>query len=223
MPGVGGVIENRDAELFAIDLAGVIDPARAMSPDLRLTMAAFGIDHQAGSLGSGERLLVGLLQLRCEANRKRAFLGIAESHFLNGRERDVEVDDAARRFGVKRHAARLGQQDFPMWVHPVEAGVNHAGLFAAGDLSDAFEHDLGILAAVLRRLVAPEIEPVDVAVTEPEAAMVGMVVSLAGHVLHWIAARYYLARCRAQGVKIGLGGVGSAKQSSERLAVNRDR
>src|SRR5579872_4454972 len=107
-----------------------------------------------------------------------------------------------------------------MRIDPVEAGVNRARFFTAGDLADSLEHNLCVLAAVLRGLVAPEIEPVDIAVAEPQAAMMRMVVSLAWHTLHWITARYYLARCRAQGVQIGLGGVRPTKQCGERLAVN---
>src|SRR5439155_13407224 len=161
------MVENRDAKLFAIDLAGIVHPAGAMPPDQRLAAAAFGIDHQAGSLRTGEGFLRGLFQLRGQADGEGAFLGVAERDLLNGRERDVKVDHAASRFCVEPHCPRLGQQSLPPRIHPVEAGVDDAGLFTAGDPADALEYDLGVFPAVLRWLVAPEIEAVDIAVTEP--------------------------------------------------------
>src|SRR5205085_10367850 len=72
---VTGVIVNRDADLLAIQLAGVIHPVRALPPDFLLALLALGVHHQAGALARGKRALRRLLESRCEPDRERALLG----------------------------------------------------------------------------------------------------------------------------------------------------
>src|SRR6266849_1480799 len=51
---IGRMVEDGDPQLLAVNLTEVVHPARAMSPDLRLAAAAFGIDHQPRAFRAGQ-------------------------------------------------------------------------------------------------------------------------------------------------------------------------
>src|SRR5450759_2927960 len=48
--GIPGVIEDGDADLFAVDLAGVIAPVRRLAPELLLTDESFGVGDVGNAL-----------------------------------------------------------------------------------------------------------------------------------------------------------------------------
>ena len=79
------------------------------------------------------------------------------------------------------------------------------GFGAAFHRHHLFQHHLALLGAVLGRLVRPEVEAVHVAMGEPQAAMMGMIVSLSGYArVDGIAARHDRAGGGAQGPEVRL-------------------
>src|SRR5262245_13214298 len=54
--GIGGMIENRDAEFLAVDVAIVIHPVGRLAPDVFFVQDAFGVDDRAGRAGIGSLL-----------------------------------------------------------------------------------------------------------------------------------------------------------------------
>ena len=128
---------------------------------------------------------------------------------------------ACLRLSVERHLARFGEQHLAGGVAPLEGGVDGPRLLAARQVVDFRQHDAPELGAA--RLVAPEVEPVHVAMGEPQAAMMRMVARFAGYIFHRVAARHDLAAGRTQRVQIGLVGFRSDEELGERLALDLDR
>src|SRR3954453_21433732 len=88
--GIIRVIEDGDADLFPVDLAGIIAPRRGLSPELLLADETLGV-------GDVRDALV-LLQDGTQANTESAVLTVAERDRGLCRESDVHVEIA--QFGV---------------------------------------------------------------------------------------------------------------------------
>ena len=125
------------------------------------------------------------------------------------------------RIGVERHPAQLADEGFAGCIAPFEGRLDRPGLLAARNTVDLRQHDAAKLPAA--SFVAPEIHPVDIAVSKPQPPMMRMVVRLAGDILHRVAPRHDLAACRAQRVQIGLVGFRAYEKAGKRLAADRHR
>ena len=113
----------------------------------------------------------------------------------------------------------------PLGIFHAKVARHGARLLAGGELFHPLEDDaaFAFVGALLVVFVAPEIVAVDVAVSEPEAAMVGVVVDLTGDIGdHGEAARDYDAIGSAQRMQVGFGGFGADVEIRERLAVDLD-
>src|SRR5258708_1623761 len=182
MARVGGRIENRDAEFFAVDRARIIDPVRAMTPDLIHAAFAFGVHHLTS---------VALLRHRIgEADREGAFLGVAEHDLLaGGSQRDVEVDDAELLSRIECRDTMLAKNRSAIWSVPIERGAQGPGFVSVpgrGLLHDDFP-DAAIPGAK-RRIVAPEFDAVHLVDRKRDAAMMDMILTLARVLFHRPAA-----------------------------------
>ncbi len=218
---VGGMIQNRDTKLLTFERPFVVHPRRALAPNVLLGFEPFSVHHLAGTrntLGLRRRLF----ERRSQPDGKAAFLGVTELHVFDGGERDVDVDHAAVAVGVERHLAGFVQQRVALRVQPFEAGLKRALLLAALDRAGLIENNLALLRSLLARFVGPEIETVHVAVREPQAAVMRVVLTLAFHIGHRIRASDDLAGRRAQRVQIRLGCVRSVEEGRERRTVDSD-
>src|SRR5580700_4281471 len=124
--GIFWVIENRDPELFAVDLAGIIAPVGGLAPNLRFGGLAFGITNDAGRAGNGHVGLslsldhLVLLQLGRKADAEAAVLAVAEFRLSYRCKIDLEINDAEFRQIVKRYLARLFDDLHALWIDPIE-------------------------------------------------------------------------------------------------------
>ena len=111
----------------------------------------------------------------------------------------------------------------PLGIFHAKRGRHGARLLAGDELVHSLEHDLALafVGALLVRFVAPEIVAVDVAVGEPQAAVVRMIVGFAGNIGdHGEAARHDFAIGGAQRMQVGFGGLRTDVEIGERLAVD---
>ena len=106
MPRIARMIHHHDAHFFSIELARVVHPFRPLAPDVRLPLAALGIDQFPGSRRRA-RLLLGrrFLERRRHAHGERTFLGVAEDDLVDRREVEVEIDDAEHRDARRRSSS----------------------------------------------------------------------------------------------------------------------
>ena len=138
-----------------------------------------------------------------QANRHGAFLSVAEDGGLagGGLERDLVVEDAGVGGGTEANRGFVGQVEGIVGADPFVAGLDDA--HAADDrLLDTFAENAALLGTVG---LGPEIEAVDVAVREPEPAVVRVILHLAGHVgLHGIISGQLRAVGSDDRVEVGL-------------------
>src|SRR5262249_15908483 len=213
---IAGMIENRDADRRAIERAGIVDPLRTFAPNVLFALLILRAHHLAALL---------LFERRGQTNREHAFLGVAELHLDLRRERTLEIDLANLRVGVERHAGSLDEQLFAGLGFPEERRGDPTGLLPAREFADALQHDLAfpLPRPLLNGFVAPEVVAVDIAVREPEAAMMRVIVGLARDPRdHRELARDDLAVGRAQRMQVGLLRLGSYVEIGERLAIDLD-
>ena len=143
------------------------------------------------------------------ANGERAFLGVAEVDGLgDGFQVDLVVDDDVVALDGETVDAAVGEQDFALGGSPLEVGPDEAVARLCGRLASTMRPFL--LCGCLVALVRPEIEAVDGAVGEPHAAVVRVVVGLAGDVVaHGVVAADDGSVGGAEGVEVRLGGFGA--------------
>jgi len=95
-----------------------------------------------------------------------------------------------------------------------------AALFAALGLDDFAENHAPFVRLLRARLGCPEIHSVDIAVREEQAAVVGMIVSLSGNVLHRKVTRDHGARSRAERIEVRLIAIGCKVESRVGFAID---
>ena len=138
-----------------------------------------------------------------QANRHGAFLGVAEDSGLVGRclERDFVVEDAGGCGAAEANRGFVSQVEGIVGADPFVTGLDDA--HAAGDrVLDTFAENAALLGAIG---LGPEIEAVDVAVREPESAVMRVILHLAGHVgLHGIISGQLRAVGSDDRVEVGL-------------------
>ena len=161
-----------------------------------------------------------LRHLVVDADGEGALFRIAELHLIHGSERHVEIEHAVGRLRVEGHAPVFLQQGFPVRVLPVEVRFDDTGLIATLHTADFVENDLAVLRCEFR--VRPEVEAVHIAVSEPDALVVRVVLCLACDLFHWIAAGDDGAVCRPKRVEVRFIRVGTEEKGGEWLAVNLD-
>ncbi len=145
------------------------------------------------------------LELVAQTQREEAFLGVAEDDLGHGVERDVEVDGAHRAVSGKEHGAILDQQDLARGIAPFEDRPDNALLRSILNVADFAQHDQALLALALLGFVGPEVDAVDVAVGDPEAALVRVVAAAGLRRFHRIEPGQALAGGAEQRVQVGLG------------------
>ena len=227
IPRVGGIIEDGHAHGLPVHRSAVVHPRRAFSPDVLLGFLAFGVHHGAAALlfGHGRR----------QADAESAFLGVAECELLQRFDQHLVIDGPQVWIRVEGDGAGVGHDRFAGGVQAFEYSLDGAGLFPAL----GFHHLLQLHAALpqtgarallgdgrgrpLSRLGLPEIDAVDVAVREKQAAMVRVILSLAGELLHRKVPRDHRARGGAQRPYIRFVAAGGEVKGGVRLAIDLDQ
>src|SRR6202023_1066285 len=124
----------------------------------------------------------------------------------------------------KYHLTGFLDQRLLFRVHPLKAGFDRSGLLAVGEAAQPIEDDEAAVGCRIARLVVPEVEPVDVAVAEPEPALVLLVAQLAFDGFHRIAARHNRPGSRADRMEIRFRGFrASDVKRGERLSLDIHR
>ena len=145
MLDVGGIIEDGDAERFAIHLAGVIHPVGALAPDVVFSHLAFRVQHL--EVGFGESI--------DDADGKGTLFGVShfKRHAFIGGQREGAVDDA--RGGVAAEGVFLGftADGFAVGAHQFELRLQGSALAVALDLIELAE-DGSPLGQFLARVIA---------------------------------------------------------------------
>src|ERR1043165_3615194 len=208
MTGITRMVKHRDPDYFAFVLTRIIHPFRFLPPSLVFVLSALSIPHASRAFGFLRALLLRIFEPRRESHRERPLLCIAECHLCLRLQSDVEVDLTvlwSSRFArIKRHRPMLHQQHITA-RGPIDIALDRASLAAALHLHIS-DHLLAGIAVVDRRFIGPEIEAVDLVLTEPEPAMMGMVLALALMTfIHRPVAGYYRAVGRAHRPQIRLG------------------
>src|ERR1019366_2165998 len=194
-PRVAWIVEDGDPHRPAVHRAIVVHPRRTLAPDVFLRLLAFGVDH-APALILGHR--------GGETDSKRTFLGGAEGESFDGPDLDFVVDGSQPRIRVEADGAGFGHDRVALRIDPVEDGADRARLAAAPGIRRVLERHAAHVRDVRAWLGGPKIRPVDVAVGEEEAALVGVIVRLAGKRLHREMPRDDGARSGAQRVEVRL-------------------
>src|SRR5581483_7220623 len=121
------------------------------------------------------------------------------------------------------HFAVLCEERLVSGIDPIEASFKRSGAGSILQPHDPVEHDEATVRRGVTGLVIPEIKAVDVAVAEPEAALVLLVSQLARDHFHGVLAGDNRTGCGANGMKIGLGCLRPGNiQSSKWFAIHLD-
>ena len=204
------VIDDGDDGGFAEFIgSGVSDPVRAFSPGIEIG-DSFGVGE--GCFGRGAFDAEGAISPDGEG----AFFGITENDFIgDGGEGGMDVD--AEGFGVG-FGERVGTgflEELGFFRDPCQVGSEPGDVVFDFLMGDGIEADRGIFFLS----ICPEIVAVDGAVGEPDAAVVGVVPFLAGHVrFHGPVTENVGTGGGVDGVKVGEAVVG-AKGGDEVLPV----
>ncbi len=182
----------------------------------------FRIDHLAGAGRVRRRVLRQCLQAGGHADGEGALLRVAELDLLDRGQLDVEVHHPELGVRVEDDGPRLGQHEVLFRPDPVECGGERAGLAAALQFSDLPEHDAPQILPVVAGLVRPEIDAVHIPVSKPQAAVMGMVGGLAGHLLHGKIPRNDGSGSRPERMQVGFRGFGADEEFGEGLPVDID-
>ena len=105
------MVEDRDAQLFAVQGAGVVHPGTALAPHILLFFGTIRARH--GTRGF-------FFKSAHETQRKDPFLGVAKDAFLDRGKCDVEIEAANSSIvRVEGHGARFREQALAVAVDPV--------------------------------------------------------------------------------------------------------
>src|ERR1041385_388508 len=114
------MIENRDAEWLPIARCLIIHPVRPLTPYVHPPYAAIRI-RDAAALALREGF--------SQANRKRAFLRVADGYVSCCRERDPKIDLPYFRIARECHIAILHQQRLALRIAPLHHGRQRSRRF----------------------------------------------------------------------------------------------
>ena len=167
-----------------------------------------------------------LLERARHAHADEPFFVIDKGHGLaQCREGRDAIDRARSGRGAEHEPRVLAQQGVSLRVHPVRRDLERALARPALGAAHGAMHDSAHLGHALGGNgigVVPKVEPVHVAVVEPQADLVGMVDALAGPGLERPAARHHSARRVAHRIQRRLLESRGIDVRRERLAVDED-
>ena len=229
MPRIAWMIHHHDAHFFSIDLARVVHPFRPLPPHVRLPFAALGV-HQFPRSRRSARLLLRrrFLEHRRHAHREGAFLGVPENDLVDGREVEVEIDDAELGVCVERHLPGFRQQRLAVRRQPGQDGVHRARLFAAPHRQNFLQDDaphggVGLRGRCRDVLDRPVVVAVHISVPVKQAGVMRMIRRLSRQPTGRKRAVDDRAGGGTQGMEIGPVEILAADvEDRERLAIDFD-
>ena len=238
--GVFGMVEDGDDDCFTLWIgAGEGTPAASGGPDgvalfafagevdARSSGSAGALDFglAAVSVGEDATLFVGGLEPAGYADAHEAFLVVVEDGAVQGFEADFLVDGAGGAFARKGVAGGFLEEFLVGSGDPDGLDDEGSAVFAAFGGDDSALLDGAHFGTVFGGDgdgVVPEVEAVDVAVVEPHAGVVGVVLTLAGAGGEGVAARDFDAAVLDQGIEDGLFERGGPDVGGEGRAVDGD-
>jgi hypothetical protein len=169
VPGVAGMVENRDADRRAVDQPGVVTPAGGLPPaPFRADFAGRVLDAPAAAL---------FHRHRHPGRHQAGLLGVAQGDLVPRRrgEGHLEVDSAACvvLLRVHLHRSRLGQQDLAGGAEPVQLMPSRRPARPGRRLRPAARGDDAVAVEV-----GPQIRAVHIPVPRPHATVVRVIAGL---------------------------------------------
>ena len=185
------MLHERDGVGLSVDGARVVDPVRAFSPAIAV-LVAVAVEHVPFAFGFIRTFHPHGFS---DADGGGAFFGVAEGDGFFCGQLDREVDGArGGGDGVQPEGLFGNEVNFPVLLgDPVLGGVDGAGILASFGLEDSGVLDFRVTFEALDKALCftafgPEVEAVDIAVGEPEGAVVRMVVIFALALFHGVGA-----------------------------------
>src|SRR5690606_19704373 len=114
-----GMIENRDADVFAVDRSAVVAPRSALAPG-RAVGVTVGVDDPPGAAPAVLALADHEADALVDAHTQRAFLGVAEYNLsVRCLESDLQIEDITRFDALEAVAGRVGADDLIVGRDPL--------------------------------------------------------------------------------------------------------